>query len=58
MNTYLFNYIKRDMWLANGRNFGLFLREQETIRAKEGITAKKAKKIVKRALWQSIRKSV
>lgn len=57
MNTYLVNYIKRDAWLENGKNYGLFLREVDRLVKERGLSWKKASKKVKRTLWRIIRKT-
>lgn len=56
MNTYLVNYIKRDIWLDNGNNYGLFLREVEKL-VKKKWSYKQALRKAKRTLWRIIRKT-
>lgn len=55
MNTYLINYIKRDWWLENGMNLGMFLKAKQAL-IDSGFKQSKALKIVKNNLWRAIKK--
>ena len=54
MNNFIHNYIKRDKWLANGKNYGLFLREVDKLE-KLGMSPRKAIRYTKKTIYKLLK---